>query len=693
MVTTTVHDTPRLHVESLVQRASELLGAPQPASAGGAGPGEPAEPLEALQQLANRAGLRADVFAAPLEVALRSLSRERPLAALGSDGEPLMLVEARGSRVWLEAGAGRPRWVASAELIDRLGLRHANEECRWLSLQSPNELSLPLDAKASPWRNALALLQSEGVNLATIVVYAIGVGLLSLVLPLAVQTLVNTVAFGQLMQPIFVLTLLLAGGLVFAATLRAVQAWVVELVQRRIFVRLVSELAIRLPKVDAKAFERGEGPELVNRFFDVFIAQKAIASLLLGGTESILTAVVGVVVLAFYHPALLAFGLLLLASAFVVFVSFGHGATRTTIAESKAKYAVAGWLEEMTRHPFLLKMAGGAEHARRRLDRLAVDWLQRRAAHYRVYYRQLIGALALQVAAHATLLGLGGWLVVERDLTIGQLVAAELIVTAVVASLSKLGGKLESVYDLIAAADKLGALLSLPLEESGGSDSVRSGSAASLELRSVTSADRELTDFSLQLLPGTCVAVRGGRRSSEALADLLFGLRLPSKGALLVDGQDLRDIPLETLRRRVAVVRTPEIFPGTVAENVGAAGREVPASEIWQVLDQVGLAGVVRALPRGLRSELTTSGSPLDRLEALRLTLARAIAARPGLLVLDGVLDFLPEDERGLLLRAVSRGTTVVVLTHEQAVSEICMEAVELPHPQRRVAGPSEVPS
>jgi len=636
-----------------------------------------ADLLEVIAQRASAGGLKAERFRAPLDAVIGTLDPQRPVLTLDHEGRPVLLVDRLGSRVRTESDEGDHRWLDPEALSRHLGMDDAGRDHVFLSLHGPELASVGLDAKASPWRNALTLVRSEGSNLGTIVIYAVGVGLLSLALPLAVQSLVNTVAFGQLMQPILVLTLLLAAGLVFAAVLRAMQAWMVEIVQRRIFVRLVSELAERIPRVHAETFEKGQGPELVNRFFDVFTAQKAVASLLLGGVEAALTVLVGLVVLAFYHPVLLGFGFVLLFAAFGIFVLLGRGATKTTISESKAKFAVAGWLEEMARHLFALKMAGGADYARRRLDDLAGSWLRHRAEHFRIFFRQYVGALGLQVVAHATLLGVGGWLVVERELTIGQLVAAELIVTAVVASLSKLGGKLDAVYDLIAAADKLGVLLGMPLEREGGDDPIGGSQPAEVELRNVTSEGGELQDLDLHIAAGNRVAIHGHRRGAMAIVDLLFGLRLPKQGAVLVDGQDLRDLRLEALRSRIAVVREPETLPGTVADNVRAVGREVAASEIWDALAKVGLADAVRDLPRGLQTPLMPSGAPLDRLGALRLTVARALAAQPALLVLDGVIDALPEAERVPIMDALNEGRTLVVLTHERSVVAGCDRCIE----------------
>jgi ABC-type bacteriocin/lantibiotic exporter with double-glycine peptidase domain len=615
-----------------------------------------------LSRLARRLpGARWRHFEAPLRVALEGVVKGRPLLALDASGELVLIGERRGSLLAIEDRTNGRAWLSAEDLATRLGLRSVMTEASFVAPEAREPTAH--DHEHSPWREAFLILKGDVGDFGSIVVYAIGVGLLSLALPLAVQTLVGTVAFGTVLQPIVVLALLLAAGLVFAAALRALQAWVVELVQRRLFVRLVGELGDRLVHVHVKAFERCHGPELVNRFFDVFTAQKAVAALLLQGVEALLTAIFGLLVLALYHPVLLAFGFAILLGAFVVFVMLGKGATKTTIAESKAKYEVAGHLEEMARHLFALKLSGGGEHAMRQLDTLAANWLTRRSAHFRIIFRQMIGALLLQVLASASLLGLGGWLVVERELTIGQLVAAELIVTAVVASLSKLGSKLDTVFDLVAAADKIGHLLHLPAERRGGELPVGREGPIRVEAQSLTSEGGELSELSLEVDRGEILAVTGDPAAASTLVELLFGLREPKGGEVRIDGHDLRDVDLLTLRQRMAVVRDPEVWPATIADNLRAVGHPVAIASMWKALDAVGLGDVVRALPDGLHTALVPSGAPLPRLGGIRLTLARALVANPGLLVLDGALDALPPGEGAVLLERLAKGRTVIAVT------------------------------
>jgi putative ABC transport system ATP-binding protein len=638
------------------------------------------EPLEGpteLDQLGLLLPVRLQRFDAPLEIAVEGIQPRRPLLLLDGDGDPLILTERVGRLVAVEDASGGRTWLELDDLARRLGVGDPRRELGILSVE-PREGRRDYADELAPWREAAAILRGDTGDLGAIVVYAVGVGILSLAMPLAVQMLVNAVAFGTVLQPIVVLALLLGGGLVFAAALRAAQTWVVELVQRRLFVRVVGQAGDRILRAQTRAFERVHGPELLNRIFDVFSAQKAVASLLLQGVESVLTSLFGLLLLGLYHPVLLGFGLAILVGAGIVFVFLGRGATRTTLAESGAKYAVAEHLQVMAHHMHAVKMAGGGERAMQRLDALAGEWLRHRAAHFRVVFRQILGGLGLQVLASSVLLGLGGWLVIERELSIGQLVAAEIVVTAVVASLSKLSSKLETVYDLVAAADKLWKVLHLPTERADGAPPPPAHGATRVEISGLVTEHADVVGLDLEISRGEVVAITGSPRATAALVEHVVGLREPQKGAIRIDGFDLRDANLAMARERIAFVREAEVWPSTVLDNVRAVRRAVSVSRVWEVLELVGLASMVRKLPDALYTKLLPSGAPLPRLGGARLTLARALAADPGLLVLEGALDAFPPGEARNLLDRLARGRTVLLVTTSPQLADRATRRVHL---------------
>ncbi|MEO1272039.1 MAG: ATP-binding cassette domain-containing protein, partial [Myxococcota bacterium] len=550
-------------------------------------------PWEQLRRSGEALGLRFSQLKGTLDDVVQAAGPEITLVAYTTTPEPgWMLIRGRsGPMLELESQQSTETQLLTQEVVASLvGLDSVTAEATWFLVTAAEPLAgmssesirndamqveFPKGKPAPPMARLKALFRTEQRDIGVVLVFAVAVGLLTLVTPVVMQVLVNTVAFGTPLQPLVVLTILLLGGLGFAAALRALETWVVEMIQRRIFLRLVGDLAHRLPRVQAQAFDKAHGPELVNRFFDVFTVKKVSAWLLLEGMEILLTVVIGMLVLAFYHPILLAFDVILVVCVLIIVLLLGRGGSRTAIKESKAKYAVAGWLEELVRHPNAFKITGGSRFGVARTDALARKYLKARHAHFRIVFRQIIGTLALQALATTSLIAIGAWLVMERQLTLGQLVAAELIVSIVVASLIKLSRYFEQLYDLIAAIDKLGQLVDLPLERSAGHACIATDDSrgASLRLHNVTFGFPKgatlLKGVNLELEPGERVVVTGPAGSGKsALLHLLFGLRKPQKGHIELDGLDLREVGLGSLRDRVAVIYGPEIFEGTVFENI-----------------------------------------------------------------------------------------------------------------------------
>lgn len=552
-------------------------------------------------------------------------------------------------------------------------------------------------AHPTPFARLVRLLSAERTELGSVLIYAIGVGLVSLATPIAVAALVNTITFGMVLQPIVVLAFLVFLGLCFEGTMDLFQLWLVELIQRRVFVRVATDLAHRLPAVRLDAVDGTNRPELVNRFFDVLTVQKTAATLLLDGLGIVLQTAIGLLLLAFYHPILLAFDVVLVGAIAVVLFPLGSGAVASSIKESKAKYAVAAWLEELAQHPMAFRGTGAQRFAATRVETLTRGYLTARGKHFRIVLRQHVGTRAFKAFISAGLLGLGGWLVINRGLTVGQLVAAELIVSAVVSGMAKFGKQLDAYYDLVTAADKLGHLLDLPPERAHGYPlPPRQLHGAQLRVEGVYFAfdpARPVVDgLSLTVEPGGRVAVLGANSSGKStVAEILYGLRTPTRGTVTIDGANLRELSLASLRHEVSLVGRPEVFDGTVADNVSLQRDDVCADDVREALRRAGLADDIAALPEGMFTPLVSGGAPLSQTQSVRLSLARAMASRPRLLVVDGSLDGVEDSVAEELLRALSHPEapwTLVLLTHRPPLAQMLPKRYVLSRDAATPAGP-----
>ena len=361
-------------------------------------------------------------------------------------------------------------------------------------------------------------------------------------------------------------------------------------------------------------------------------------------------------VLAFYHPYLLAFDVVLvLAILFTMFV-LGYGAVKTSIKESKTKYAMAAWLEDLARCRTTFRYDGAAEFALERSDQLIYDYLTARKKHFRVLMRQIIFMLLLQALASTGLLAIGGWLVISGQLSLGQLVAAELIVAVVVGSLAKLGKHIEGFYDLMASIDKLGSLFDLPIERTDGLLTMSSGLgiAARDVCYSLPDGREVLKEVSLTVKSGQKVAISGPSGCGKSLLlDILFGLREPTSGVVTVNGIDPRDVRPDVLRRHVALARDIEIFEGTIAENVHLERPDISIGDVRAALEVVGLMPAIQQQPMGLDTRLTSSGNPMTTSQLRRIMVARAIAGAPEIVLLDEILDSMSDTSAALILQRI----------------------------------------
>ena len=684
---------------------------------GEAGPEGRREPLDQLIQAAAGTELRLTPARLTLRDAIWAARPELPLVAWSPVRGNWVILRHAGwfqVQIWTEDTGMNGRRITTGELADWLG---AAGSAAWVEV-AVVQAKFPADSLSSdPTRvksgrgprlaahsgheahqapvslaqRFLALIYDERRNVYPFLIFSVLGGILYLAAPLAVDAVVSNLAFGRADQiygqALVALAIALFACLALGALFQACQYYLGEIIQRRIFVRLAMDQAHRLPRVDTAAMEGINPPELLNRFLDVVTLQKSTAFLLLDGLNVLLSTLIGMGFLAFLHPYFMGLTLVLMALLVATVFGLGRRSVTTAVAESERKYAVVNWFEEIARHPLLFKSGAGAALAQQRADQLTRDYLWARQAHFRIWLRQLTGLLALQVLGTAALLALGGWLVLRQELTLGQLVASELVMAGIVASLGKFGKQLEAWYDALAAVNKVGHLVDLPMESATGDEASAPVRAARLEGRELSAGfkngRRLFAGLSFVVAPGERVAVVGAQGSgATSLLNLVYRLREPAEGQLSLDGLDLKDWSLDALREQVVVLRAGEIVEGTILENVRLGRFEVGLPEVRAALARVGLLSVVQELPEGLQTRLLSEGHPLSSPQRLRLLAARLWVLRPRLILLDELLDGLdPEtlDQVAIMLLGPEAPWTALVATRDPDVIRKCDRQIAIP--------------
>ena len=544
----------------------------------------------------------------------------------------------------------------------------------------------------SPVSRLLSLIKLDVGDIGIITLFAVVIGLLGLATPLAVESLVNTVVFGRYVQPVIVLSLMLFIFLMFSGVLRILQSYTAEIIQRRMMVRVVGDLSNRIPRANIQQWDNVWGPELANRFFDVLTLQKSVTTIFVDGISLILQTLIGLALLAFYHPFLLGFDVVLVICVVVIILVLGRGGIKTAADESIVKYKVAHWLQDLAAATTAFKIHGGRQLAVDRANRLMGEYIAMRGKHFRVLLRQNVAGMILYAIASTALLGLGGWLVIQGKLSPGQLVAAELIVTVILGSFVKISKQLETFFDLTAGVNKLGHLLDLETDPPGRVIDVGAGPAPlrwkDLSVH-IDGSQKEIHFPDLTIAAGETVAISGpSGHGKSLLAEVLVGMRNPSTGYVEVEGIDAREAARLSDGGMAALAGARQVFHGTIAENIHLGRPTVTDADIRDSLRRVMAWEEILKMTDGIETMLLTGGRPLSSGQVDRLMIARAIAGGPRVLIIDGALDALPIDVRQTIWDNVvqPRAMTVVVITNEPDIIQRCDKVVNL----SRLGGPGE---
>lgn len=539
-----------------------------------------------------------------------------------------------------------------------------------------------VDNVKETFESLLRLLSDEWDDVVTVAMYAVMVSIFSLTIPLASQGIIDAVSMGTFTNQIVIFCGAITVGLLLYGVFTMLQYYTVDILQRRLFAATGLEIAYRIPMMKRSALEGEYGPALINRFFDVITMQKSLAKILLDGLAYLLVSLASLVLLSVYSPFFLIIGLLAFLFTPVLIWGLGRNGLATSIMESSTKYAMAHWLEDLSRCHQSFKLNGAAGYVHARTDRLASNYVRTRSAHFRVFGRQLAGAAVFRALIVGLALGIGGYLVTRGDISLGQFVAAELVIVSLTAAGFNLVKLFEHGYDLLTAISKILHVTDKPLESVGGEPMPKGDGPATLELRSVTVGYGDqpaLQDISFRVEAGNHVSIVGESGAGKStLSRTLVRLHTPDRGRITFDGHDIQRLDLQAYRKNIGLaLSTDELFKGTLEDNI-TMGRSFTYSEIEQALYMAHLEDDVLALPKSLDTPVTSAGLEFPQGFVRRIMIARAIIGDPRLLILDEAFNGIEEPvKRKLMDRIYTHDAwTLVTVTDDDPETVHCADHV-----------------
>jgi ABC-type bacteriocin/lantibiotic exporter with double-glycine peptidase domain len=529
-------------------------------------------------------------------------------------------------------------------------------------------------------RSFLDLLARERSQVYSVLSLAVAVNLFLLAIPLAIQTAVNQFTLHLYSQPTIFLLIAFLALLLVSSIMRAAQTRLVEFLQRRLFADSVIELVRFVPEFKQSAFHTPRPQVLAPMFFESISIQKSMASILIDGFQLGLQTVLGLLLISFYSPVFFVYSFFLGFSIYGVVFILGRGAMDAALLESKKKYAVLEWIDEMAVKPLLFRGARARHFAESRAAELLEKYFAARSSYFKIIYKQEVGLLLIAVFASVILLAVGGFLVVRDTLSIGQLVATEIIITNILLGLFKFSKLLGAWYSATVAAGKMDERGLSELRESfDGSLEVRSGRANEWKIEAVTyhpegTQQILFRDLNFEFRAGSRTAIiapNGAGKSS--LFQLMLGFSQPDSGAVLLDGHRVTSYEPSSLRNQVMLLRETEVFSGSIYENVAMGLEGVAPERVAEVLEELGAWGAVQNTVGGIHSEIHSDGKPLSNSPVRLLMLARAVIHQPSTLILDGFLDFFDTETVARVAKVLSapdRNWTLIVGTSDPLVAE-----------------------
>lgn len=535
-------------------------------------------------------------------------------------------------------------------------------------------------------RKILELLSLDKKDVSSIYAFAILAGILSLAMPLGIQTIIGFVLAGSLSTSIVVLIVLVVAAVIIYGLLQVRQLQVTEKIQQKIFVRYSFEFADRLPKMNIEKLDAYYLPELVNRFFDTISLQKAVEKLLLDVPAAIIQIFFGLILLSFYHPVFIAFGAVLALIGYLIMRFTLPAGFQASIEASDQKYATAAWLEEMARVIKSFKYSRGTELNIKKTDGIVSNYLHARTTYFKVLLTQYWSLIMFKVLITAAMLIVGAVLLVDQQINIGQFIAADIVILSIIASVEKLILNMDKVYDVLTSVEKLSKITESEIETQGTVELSDLNKGVFILFENVGfvygNQSKALEGLQLDIAAGDKVCIMGESGSGKStILRLLTGAFKNFTGSILVDGIPMGNYNLHSVRSQTGILLSQQdIFHGTIWENITMGSSQIQYDEVTDLVNRCGLTSFIQSLPKGYDTLLDPTGKRLNSKIRQDILLLRALLGKKRLLLLEEPLNFLEKRYKQNIQDYIfsEENATVIIATNDVEIAARCNKVIYL---------------
>jgi ABC-type bacteriocin/lantibiotic exporter with double-glycine peptidase domain len=533
----------------------------------------------------------------------------------------------------------------------------------------------------NPVSRLLELLRLESKDVSSIYFFAILAGLLQLSIPLGIQAVINFVLAGAISTSMVVLIIMIVIAVFFSGLLQVSQMKVIEKIQQRIFSRYSFEFAWRVPRLDVQKVDGYYMPEMMNRFFDTVALQKGLSRLLLDIPTATIQVLFGLILLSLYSNIFIIFSIIVLFIIYIILYTTGSRGLRTSLEESEFKYGVAAWLEEVARVFKSFRFSRLSNLPVEKTDQLVTSYLDARTRHFKILVLQYWALIVFKILITAGMLVVGGALLVQNKINIGQFVASEIVILTVLGSVEKLIQSLDKVYDVLTSVEKLGKVLDKPIEEDGTLALSESAEGLSVSVQNLNFGYNEqvqiLSDINMDISTGqkACIMGSGGSGKSSLLRTLT-GSYLHFDGSICINGIPIGNYDHDSLRSSTGILfHQQDIFQGTLMENISLGDKSVTAENILLLARKIGLESFIVSLKEGFDTEIDPAGKRLSGGIISKILLLRALLSQPRLLLLEEPWQGFEEESQKQIIRYILKdlkNSTAIIASNDEEFAKQC---------------------
>ncbi len=520
-------------------------------------------------------------------------------------------------------------------------------------------------------RSLFRILKLDKKDISSIYFFAILGGLIALTLPLGIQTIINFVTAGTLSTSIIVLIIIVVIGVFINGLVQVRQMQITEKVKQKIFTRYSLEFANKLPHLNIEKLDKYYLPELVNRYFDAPSLTKSLEKILLDVPAAIIQIIFGLILLSFYHPIFIGFGLFLIIILVIIIKYTSPQGLATSLKASDYKYAIASWLEEMARVIKSFKYSKDTNLHLKKADKLVSGYLDARTSHFKILLAQYWSLITFKIIITAAMLIVGSYLVIDNQINVGQFIAADIVIIAIMSSVEKLISSLDKVYDTLTSIQKLSKVIDSEIEISGTRELPEINTGLAIEFIDINFGYGEkevLKNLSFKIQPGQMICLSGVSGSGKSsVLRLLTGAFTNFSGTILLDNAPIGNYSLKSLRAQTGILLSQQdIFNGTLLENLTMGNADISLDEVNKLSDKLNLKDFIKTYKDGYDAILDTQGKKINANIRQEILLVRALVGKHRLLLLENPFNNLePKEVVALMDYLQNDNTATIIITSD----------------------------